>query len=235
MRRRVLFDKDDNYVTALYTGSGTIMLLGEAYPQTDIKKVIIDGKDVGRVKNYSFNSGGDHRVTIYLRPGRTTAGFMFNSCTSLVDLDLSHFDMSKVTSMDGMLYNTGVSSLRFENMDWSELVSMQNFCANTISLNDVTFVNNKSPKLERMSGAFSDSNIRSCDLSGLDHSNVITMSEMFNSSRHFKTLRMMYPVDKVTDTGQMFGGVWTIGTFYYNKKYNYDKIKPFFLWSRRAV
>ncbi len=66
---------------------------------------------------------------------------MFGSCTSLTSLDLSNFNTSNVTNMNGMFGScTSLTSLDLSNFDTSKVTSMINMFNGCTSLRTIRMV-----------------------------------------------------------------------------------------------
>ena len=61
--------------------------------------------------------------------------YMFLRCTSLITLDLSNFNTSKVTNMSNMFYNCiSLTSLDLSNFDTSKVTNMDYMFSSCTSL-----------------------------------------------------------------------------------------------------
>jgi surface protein len=67
-------------------------------------------------------------------------------------------------------------------------------------------------------------NLTSLDLSNWDTSKVTDMQRMFDWCTSLTEVRMGGNPSKVTNVNNMFKGITTTGTFYYNSAYDYSKI-----------
>jgi surface protein len=66
--------------------------------------------------------------------------------------------------------------------------------------------------------------LTSVDLTGWDTSSVTEMGLMFNRCSKLTELRMGGNPSKVANASNMFSGISTKGTFYYNSAYDYSNI-----------
>ena len=106
---------------------------------------------------------------------------MFNGCSSLTSLDLSHFNTENVTNMSGMFYYcSGLTSLDLRNFNTTKVTNMFGmfyYCSGLTSLDISTFntenVTNMSVMFYYCSG------LTSLDLSSFNTANVTDMSCMF--------------------------------------------------------
>ena len=119
--------------------------------------------------------------------------FMFSNCSTLTTLDLSNFNTSNVTYMGNMfLYCTSLTSLDLSHFDTSNVTNMSYMfsgCNNLTSL-DVSHFNTS--KVANMYLMFSGcKSLTSLDLSGWNTSNVTNMNNMFFNCSSLKTIRMV--------------------------------------------
>ena len=110
----------------------------------------------------------------------TNTMLMFNGCSNLTSLDLSNFDTSNVTSMEGMFYNcSSLTELDLSNFDTSNTINMS-----------CMFYNCK--------------NITSIDLSNVDTSNVKDMICMFYNCYNLTTIKGIIDMKSCEYYRQMF-------------------------------
>ncbi len=159
---------------------------------------------------------------------------MFLQCTSLTELDLSHFDTSKVTDMSYMfcwctsLENLDLSSFNTSKVD--NMYYMFYYCPKLVSLNVSSFntsnVTNmgfmfgicqvlkeldlsgfNTEKVKRMNGMFGGcSALTSLDLSSFVTYRVEDMEVMFNNCKNLTTITVStgWDTDNVQNSANMF-------------------------------
>ena len=164
----------------------------------------------------------------------TDMNSMFLQCTSLKELDLSHFDTSKVTDMSYMfcwctsLENLDLSSFNTSKVD--NMYYMFYYCPKLVSLNVSSFntsnVTNmgfmfgicqvlkeldlsgfNTEKVKRMNGMFGGcSALTSLDLSSFVTYRVEDMEVMFNSCKNLTTITVStgWDTDNVQNSANMF-------------------------------
>ena len=126
---------------------------------------------------------------------------------SILDIDLSNFNTSKVTNMDSMFeYMSSLTTLNVSNFDTSNVTDMHRmFFAmdNLTTLNLSNFDTSNVTNMRRMfSYAFS---LTTLDLSHFDTSNVTNMNGMFSSMYGLTSLNLSnFNTSKVMDMGAMF-------------------------------
>ena len=238
LRKRLFIQNEeiqpDNYITVTFQNQN-VQLLGNMFNEKQVDHIIADGSNIGVTKTYNFPTTSTHTVNIYMKKNSTSCESMFEGCVDLLTFDLSKFDMSQITSVKYMFKKcTALKIANISNANWSNVTTAMGIFSECNVLTSSTFTNVVSPKLTDMSWMFNNTDISKADLSGLDTSNVTTMNSLFKDDWYLNEFRLMSPVTKLTDTAGMFRGV-IFGTFYYNKKYNYDKIQTPLFWSRQAV
>ena len=109
---------------------------------------------------------------------------MFNACASLVNLDLSNFDTSKVTIMHTMFQNCNklVSLKGLENWNTENVTSMLAMFNKCFALTELDISNFNTSKVTTMKSAFSAcSALNKLDVSHFDTSKVTDMQAMFHN------------------------------------------------------
>ncbi len=98
---------------------------------------------------------------------------MFYRCTSLTELDLSHFNTSNVTTMENMFYGLKLTSLDLSSFNTSKVATMKNmfyYCENLTSLNVKSF---NTKNTTEMHGIFKGcKSLVELDLTSFDISNA---------------------------------------------------------------
>ena len=153
---------------------------------------------------------------------------MFSNCKSLLNIDLSNFDTSKVTNMYGMfnMWNktddaasTGsLTLLDLSSFDTSNVTIMRDMFAYNTSLQTLNIDNLNTSKVTDMFHMFNgDKNLTTLDLSNFNTSNVTNMGGMFcNCKKLFSINLSSFDTSKVTDMSSMFN-MWdtNLGTSSY--------------------
>ena len=113
--------------------------------------------------------------------GYTYCGYMFSCCKNLTTLDLSHFDVSKVTDMSWMFSGCkNLTSLDLSNFDVSKVTDMSYMFYNCGSLTSLDLSRFDVSKVEDMSSMFYGcGSLTTLDLSSFGVSQVTDMSRMF--------------------------------------------------------
>lgn len=160
--------------------------IGKNYDKSKILKIIIE-EPIAPNDCYSLFASLNKLTKIENIGNLHTENFrsmysMFSGCSSLEELDLSHFDTSKVTTMNQMFWGVKLEELDLSNFDTSKV-----WC------------------FDRMFGY--NSKITKLDLSGFDTSSATSMYGMFFCYNSLKELNISnFDTSKVTDMHMMFNG-----------------------------
>ena len=164
----------------------------------------------------------DYEIKLWLNPTDKTAYYyaepekvylnedmnsMFRNMSSLISLDLSNFDTSKVTNMSYMFFNTSsLALLNLSNFDTSQVMNMDSIFRSMTNLTTLNLSNFNTSKVTDMSSMFSDMhNLTTLNLSNFDTSQVTDMHDMFSNIRNLTNLNLSnFNTSKVTDMGFMF-------------------------------
>ena len=119
-------------------------------------------------------------------------GGMFYECTSLTSLDLSNFDISKVTYILDMFYNCiNLTSLDVSGFDTSQVNDMSFMFSGCSSLTNLDVSGFDTSNVENMQCMFNGCfKLTSLDVSNFDTSNVINMSDMFADCKSLTSLNL---------------------------------------------
>ena len=139
----------------------------------------------------------------------TDMTFMFNSCSSLTDLDVSGFKTNKVTTMEGMfcgcssLTSLDLSSFNTENVTNMEMMFQS--CSKLKELNISSFNTSKVTSFFQM---FIDCySLESLDVSSFDTKSATIMRWMFGYCSGLTSLDVSnFNTSNVRDFGEMFNG-----------------------------
>ena len=133
---------------------------------------------------------------------------VFQNYTNIVTLNLSGWDVSKVTNMYSMFMDTKtLTSLNVTGWDVSNVTNMNNMFQSCIKLSTIIGIENWEPsKVSTMVYMFNScSNLKSLDLSGWDVSSVTNMSLMFISCSNLTSLDLSgWDTSGVTSMTNMF-------------------------------
>ena len=111
MRRRVLKNKnvelvEGSYIICKYnivdiTTSTTILDDPELFDITQISTMLVDGKEEVPIRQFKFSSVGDHEIIYVMDMSKFYSMYcMFRGCKRLINIDLSHFDLTNNVSFN---------------------------------------------------------------------------------------------------------------------------------------
>ena len=164
---------------------------------------------------------------------------MFRNMSSLISLNLSNFDTSKVTNMSYMFFNTpSLTLLNLSNFDTSKVTNMDSIFRGMTNLTTINLSNFDTSKVTDMSSMFFDvrnlttlnlsnfntsrvtdmgfmfygmSSLTSLNLSNFNTGNVTDMSFMFAQTHKLKTLNLGHlNTSRVTTMEKMFSNMWAL-------------------------
>ena len=133
----------------------------------------------------------------------------------ILDIDLSNFETSKVTSMKQMFSGiSNLTSLNLSNFNTSKVTSMRDTFSDMYNLTSLNISNFNTSKVTSMSDMFHNVfNLTSPDLSNFDTSQVTYMGGMFAGMRSLTSLNLSnFNTSKVTDMRYMFFGMSSLIT-----------------------
>ena len=138
---------------------------------------------------------------------------MFYWISNLTSLDLSNFDTSKVTNMQGMFeHMSNLTTLNLSNFNTSKVTDMNSMFHDMFKLTSLDLSNFDTSKVTIMSGMFKGmSNLTSLNISNFNTSNVTDMSLMFAETHKLKTLNLgRMNTSRVTSMEKMFNNMWAL-------------------------
>ena len=128
--------------------------------------------------------------------------YMFKDCPSILEVDLSEFDNSKVTEMYNMFERCqSLTSINFDNIKTSQLIFMGYMFNRCPSLNSINLSNFNTSKLQSLRYSFSGcSSLTSLNLSNFDTSKVSYMNNIFDGCTKLEFINMKNFIEtKVTN------------------------------------
>lgn len=141
--------------------------------------------------------------------GVSDMGWMFNRCESLTSLDVSNFNTSNVTDMHGMFNGCiNLTSLDVSNFNTSSVTDMHSMFSDCRSLTSLNLSNFNTLNVIYINHLFSGcSGLTNLDLSSFNTSGVTDMTGMFEGCSGLTSLNLShFNTANVTDMGAMFNG-----------------------------
>ena len=172
----------------------------------------------------------DYEIKLWLDPTDKTAYYysepervylnedmnsMFRNMSSLISLNLSNFDTSKVTNMSYMFFNTSsLTLLNLSNFDTSQVMNMDSIFRGMTNLTTIDLSNFDTSSVTDMSSMFADMhNLTTLNLSNFNTSKVKYMNRMFSDMHNLTALNLSnFDTSKVTDMHDMFSNVRNLTT-----------------------
>lgn len=139
----------------------------------------------------------------------TNMSHMFNGCSNLTSINVSHFNTSNVSSISGMFWNcSSLTSLDVSSFDTSKVIYMLDAFHNCHNLTSLDVSNFNTSKVTDVGAMFADcSNLTNLDLSSFDTSNISSMWVMFSGCSSLTNINLSsFNTSKVTEMGYMFNG-----------------------------
>ena len=140
----------------------------------------------------------------------TTMYDMFAYMSKLTTLNLSHFDTSKVTNMNNMFYHMpALTTINLSSFDTSNVTDMSGMFSGMSKLTTLNLSHFDTSKVTNMGFMFSGmSKLTTLNISNFDTSKVTYMRYMFNNMSNLTTLNLFhFDTSKVTNMGYMFSGM----------------------------
>ena len=197
-------------ITITIKGSQEQNILSNYYIGPNPNEIMINNN----TKNYSdkiINLVDEiNNITIRWESELTICSHMFHGLTNITNIDLSKFDISKVTDIENMFEGceslTSLDLSIFNNT--SNIKFMDNMFRDCISLQNINFTNFNTSNVLKMDYLFYNcSSLISLDLSNFDTSSVTNMEHMFSSCSTLISLDLKsFDTSLVTNMGDMFNG-----------------------------
>ena len=160
----------------------------------------IDGRDISFSYYKIFNKSGKYKITYSFKKYLTNTKCLFKNCVSLTSLDLSNFDITKVTDMSKMFYRCELlTSLDLSNFYTKNVIDMSYMFVGCKSLISLNLTNFRTTNVNDMSWMFRDcKSLKNLDLSNFNIENVTCAGGMFDGCNFLPNLshNEIYKIDK---------------------------------------
>jgi len=163
-------------------GNGTQKILSDYYRGLNPSEVYVNGvKDASCRKSCNLY-GNLNNITLRFENQIGSCKYMFKSVTSIIEVDLSNFDASKVKSMESMfILCSNLKKINFGNIDTSSVENMRTLFSCCYSLSSII------------------------NLSKLNTSRVREIDYMFNKCESLKYLDLSnFDTSKITNIERLF-------------------------------
>lgn len=160
----------------------------------------VDTSNVTNMRNMFANSPIQTLPSNFNTSNVTSMQGLFQDCSSLASLDLSHWVTSKVTNMAGLFQGCdNVIELDLSNWDTSNVTNIINQFANMSNVEHLNLRGWNVKKVEAIRGLFAkDVKLKSIDITGWDTSNVISWCDS-NTQCMFSGNKKLVKVDGYLD------------------------------------
>ena len=159
-----------------------ILEINEDEINSSICDLYLDNERINFSYKYKFEKEGKYSLKILFKRSIKNMSYMFNKCSSLISLNLSHFNTNNVLNMQGMINTcsslTSLNISNFKTNNVKDMSAMFNECSSLTSLNISNFNTNN---VQDMSYMFNKCcSLTSLNISNFNTNNVKDMSAMFN-------------------------------------------------------
>ena len=217
----------ENSVTVIAQGKRgeIISILGDSFKYPPNKLFINNSKEnLGQVKTVSLTKDGENIITMIWDDAIKGCEYMFSLCSSLINIDMSNFDSSKITSMEGMFYGaSNVTSINFTNFNTSSVTHMNAVFFNCYKLKNLDVSKFDTSSVIMMNGMFDSCySLTSLDVSKFNTTSTQEFTGMFSKCFSLTSIDLShFNTSSLTDMMDMFSDCKKIeylnlSTFYTN-------------------
>ena len=147
---------------------------------------------------------------------------MFDNCSSLTSLDVTHFNTANVTNMSYMFFScSSLTSLDVTHFNTEKVTNMSFMFSDCSSLTSLDVTHFNTEKVSGMNGMFySCPKLTSLDVRNFNTANVTNMSYMFSGCSSLTSLYLTnFNTEKVTNMEKMFSFCKALTTIYASSKF----------------
>ena len=201
-------------INLIIKGNGIQNILSDNF-YIEPSEVYVNGfKDITCTKTCNLTEI-DNNITLKFSTQLHSFENMFIHLNNIIEVDLSNFDSSLVTTMSSMFKNCSkLVSVSLSNINTNNLRDMSYMFHNCSSLKSINFWGVNTSLVEDMEYLFSDClNIQSIELSQFDTSKVTNMAYMFHNCSSLKTINFENIItSSVEDMKNLFSGCSNISS-----------------------
>ena len=155
-------------------------------------EITINSKNIGFSYKYKFLKEGIYTIIYKFNTPLNSTSYLFYYCTSIISIDLSHFDSTYITDTRAMFYMCkSLQFINFSNFNTINVINMNIMfygCEKLNSLNLSSFITSN---LKYANDLFAYcKSLKSLDLSNFNTTNVITMNDMFTRCTNLISLNI---------------------------------------------
>ena len=170
-------------------------------------EIYINDKKIDFNTKYKSNEIGEITVKFKFKHLLTNATYMFYGCTSLISIDLSSFNTTKIESMFGMFYCcSSLKSINLSSFNTTNVDSMRLMFSKCSSLKSLDLSSFNTSNVYDMSSMFEGCySLKTLDLSSFNTINVNDMKEMYRECTSLTTINLSsFNTNDVNDMHCMF-------------------------------
>ena len=190
------------------TGTKSIKILGSKTSLFPDKIYLNDIEvNIDNSGNINIEKSGKNNVTLIWNKQLQTCEKLFQSASTVTEIDLSHFDASKVKTMKGMFVDcTYLKYINFTNVITSTVTDMTNMFSDCNSLTSLDLSGFDTSKVTIMESMFSECiSLTFLNLSNFKTPNLLKMKEMFYGCKLLKSLDISnIDTSKITNMDTIF-------------------------------
>jgi len=183
-------------------------------------KLINNNEDINIFKNKEeiylnedntifFENKGKYNITIIFNNNLTECSYLFDSCNTIISIDLSNFETSKINNFESMFNKCcKLKEIKgIENFKTNNAINMSKMFQGCKELESLNLSNFDTSKVNKMNCIFNDCN-KLKEIKGIENfktTNVIDMSKMFQGCNELESLNLSnFDTSKVNNMKYMF-------------------------------
>ena len=171
---------------------------------------------------YKFTIKGKYIIKYSFNNYLTKTNYMFSGCSSLININLSDFNMNKVSNMRNMFCGcSSLTSINLSNCNTQNVIDMSGLFSCCSSLTNIDLSNFNTQNVKDMKNMFFEcSSLRNINLSNFNTQNVTDMSYMFALCTSLRNINLSnFNTQNVTNMSYMF---WICASLTYINLSNFN-------------
>ena len=179
--------------------------------EAEIKEcdIYIDDEKIGFSYSYKFEKEGKYKILYIFKNNMINCNFMFFECSSLISLDLSHFNSTKVKKTEFMFAEClSLTNLNLSNFNTKNVTHMTAMFGGCSSLTNLDLSSFNTENVIKMSGMFCNClSLANLDLSNFNTKSVTNMNHMFNRCPTLNSLNISnFKSENTLQMNELFNG-----------------------------
>ena len=158
---------------------------------------------------HKFDKKGKYTIKYFFKKNMNRIDYMFYECTSLTEIDFSHFNSEDIINTSGIFCKcSSLIKVNLSKFNTSKIYDMSGMFCKCTSLEKVDLSNFKTNNTTKMSGMFCKcSSLTNIDLSSFNTNKVTDMSCMFYECKSLTNIDLSnFSTNKDTDMSGLFIG-----------------------------